>query len=65
MAKPDLKKEWAVFYTKAAMKDIDQFADKGGFDWESLCVGWCMAQGLAVEEAVAFYSAMVAEGKYF
>lgn len=28
-------------------------------DWESLCVGWCLANGLNYDEAYGFYSAAI------
>jgi hypothetical protein len=53
----ELIEQWKSVYFLA--QEIDSMADKGGADWESLCVGWCLAKGLSVEEAYDFYQAMI------
>ncbi len=58
-----LTTEWAAFYDNDT-GEIDERADKGGADWESLCVGWCIAKGTTVEEAYAFYAEMIHGGRF-
>lgn len=49
--------EWKLVHAQAG--PIDENADKGGADWRSLCVGWCLAKGLSVDDAYAFYQQMI------
>lgn len=58
----ELVKEWTVIYAQADM--IDESADKGGADWESLCVGWCLAKGLSIETSYWFYQQMIPRGLF-
>ena len=65
MEKPEkfplkLIEEWKRLYSQA--EEIDERSDKGGADWESLCVGWCLAKGLSFDEAFEFYQAMIPLG---
>lgn len=53
----ELVAAWAIIYAQAA--EIEELADKGGADWESLCVGWCLGRGLTVIEAHEFYRLMI------
>ncbi len=61
--KDELTAEWLTFYA-ANTGEIDTLADKGGADWESLCVGWCMAKGATAQEAYEFYGDMVRLGAF-
>lgn len=56
--KATLLEKWRLLYENDGTQ-IDEMADKDSADWESLCVGWCMANGLTVNQAYDFYRAMV------
>ncbi len=58
-----LTAEWQAFYT-ADIGEIDNLSDKDGADWESLCVGWCMAKGTTAKDAYAFYQDMIDLGVF-
>ncbi len=65
LTKGRLTSEWLSFYADEPTTDkIDRLSDKGGADWESLCIGWCMAKGTTVEDAFSFYLEMVTLGAY-
>lgn len=53
----DLLSEWKKVYVQG--EDIDSRSDHDGADWESLCVGWCIAKGLSVEDSFKFYQKMI------
>lgn len=55
--------KWVELFRQS--KKIDRASDKEGAHWESLCIGWCMAQGLSVDAAVEFYAARVKSGNHF
>ena len=57
-----LVEEWRKVYNQH--DEIDEMGDKGGADWESLCVGWCVAKGLTVEQAYDFYQDMIPLGLF-
>lgn len=59
----ELIHEWGKLYKRQAKK-IDELADKGAADWESLCVGWCLGKGLSVEDSYKFYQAMIPKGLF-
>jgi hypothetical protein len=61
-ALPVLTEEWRKVH--AQPEGIDALADKGGADWECLCVGWCLAKGLSIEDAYAFYREMIGRGLF-
>lgn len=47
--------------------DYEKFnADEGSenFDYESLCIGWCVAKGYTTEEGYYFFQDMVEAGIY-
>ena len=54
-----LNARWKEFYDETS--DNDLLADA---DFESLCVGWCLAKGLTVEESYDFYQTQISLG-YF
>ena len=55
--------KWVELFKRS--KEIDAASDKEGAHWESLCIGWCMAQGLSVDDAVNFYFARIQSGNHF
>ncbi len=61
--KERLASEWQAFYAQDN-GEIDDLSDKGGADWESLCVGWCLAKGATAKEAFAFYQEMIDLGAF-
>ena len=56
MNKADLLEEWRNVCSQS--EHIEALSDHGN-DWESLCVGWCLAKGLTAEQAYVFYSQMI------
>ena len=55
--KEQLIEEWKLVYAQS--QNIDKRSDHDGAEWESLCVGWCLAKGLTVNQAFKFYSDMI------
>ena len=55
----ELAKEWKIWYdANAAHSLLDQA------DFESLCIGWCGAKGISIDEAFAFYRKMIGLGMF-
>lgn len=49
----DLINAWKEVYLH--VEELDNRSATGNADWESLCVGWCIARGLTIEAAFEFY----------
>lgn len=49
--------QWKVIYDRA--EEIDALSDKGGADWESLWVGWAIANGFTPENAFDAYIELI------
>jgi hypothetical protein len=73
----DLMPRWRELYDRLktfiaadkALADEDSETGWGNWleneaDWECLCVGWCLGQGLSVDEAHDFYQRCIKEGVY-
>lgn len=56
--KHPLFKEWEAAYTTAFNPESNEWLNEA--DYRSLCVGWCVAKGLSIDEALDFYSGMIA-----
>ncbi len=54
MANPEIVARWRVLYAR-----VDEIDPGYLLHWESLCIGWCLANGLTVDEAYAFYQEMI------
>jgi hypothetical protein len=57
-----LRDEWKVTYLllKTAGEDGDHsYWVNEESHFESICVGWCMAKGLTLNQAMDFYQAMI------
>lgn len=54
--------EWRLIYAQASL--IEEYSDKRAIDWESLCIGWCLAKGLSIKTAYAFYQKMIPLGLF-
>lgn len=50
----DLLRQWRIAYATFV-------ADESSADWDfqCLCIGWCVAKGLTTEEAYNFYQKMI------
>lgn len=63
MSEQELVEKWRDLFNVSG-PDIDRLSDHGGADWESLCVGFCLANGLTVEHAFDFYQKMIPLGLF-
>jgi hypothetical protein len=52
--KEKLINEWRETY-----KRFNEDSRLENADYESLCVGWCVAKGLTIKEAFSFYQKMI------
>jgi hypothetical protein len=59
-SKKQLIKEW-----KKAFKILCKDEVCGDWDFESLCIGWCLAKGLSTKEGSNFYQERVHYGEDF
>ena len=57
-----LIEEWRKIHEQS--EAIDATSRHDGHDWQSLCIGWCLAKGLSLEESDEFYSKMITMGLF-
>lgn len=53
--------EWDKFYDGL---DYNDYWIQNDANFESLCVGWCMANNMTLETALEFYRMQVKRGKF-
>jgi radical SAM protein with 4Fe4S-binding SPASM domain len=57
--KKEKDKEKLIDDWSATYKKVNKHESCQNFDYESLCVGWCVAKGLTVDDALDFYQDMI------
>jgi hypothetical protein len=60
-----LIKAWREFHDSLTKDKEDGYFLENEAHYESICLGWCCAKGLTIDDAFDFYRERVNEGHHF